>query len=120
MPTVIQASALFEADMNLPVLDVRTPAEFAKGHIPGALNLPLFSDEERVEVGTTYKQVSREAALLLGLKFVGPKLHDLVVEAARLAPKRSILLHCWRGGMRSESVAMLLEKAPSCRRPSKA
>jgi tRNA 2-selenouridine synthase len=93
------------------VLDVRTPAEFVQGHIPGALNLPLFSDEERAEIGTLYKQVSREAAFMRGLEIVGPRMADLVRKAEALAPSREALVHCWRGGQRSESVAWLLETA---------
>ncbi|RMF29077.1 MAG: tRNA 2-selenouridine(34) synthase MnmH [Bacteroidetes bacterium] len=93
------------------LLDVRTPAEFARGHIPGALNLPLFSDDERAEVGTLYKQTSPEAALLRGLELVGPKMRALVEQARRLAPQGNVLLHCWRGGKRSESMAWLLRLA---------
>jgi tRNA 2-selenouridine synthase len=93
------------------VLDVRTPAEFVQGHIPGAVNLPLFSDEERAEIGTLYKQVSREAAFMRGLEIVGPRMADLVRIAEALAPAREALVHCWRGGQRSESVAWLLETA---------
>ncbi|MFZ9974072.1 MAG: rhodanese-like domain-containing protein, partial [Vulcanococcus sp.] len=93
-----------------PVVDVRAPAEFAQGHIPGARNLPLFSDDERAAVGTTYKQEGRQAAVQLGLELVGPRLGELgsalnaLAEAAGGEPLR---LHCWRGGMRSESMAWL-------------
>jgi tRNA 2-selenouridine synthase len=93
------------------VLDVRTPAEYEQGHIPGALNFPLFSNEERVEVGTLYKQVSRESALLRGLEFVGPRMADMVRRAGELAPEKEVFVHCWRGGQRSESVAWLLQTA---------
>lgn len=92
-----------------PVLDVRTPAEFAKAHIPGALNLPLFSNEERVQIGTLYKQVGRQEAILEGLDIVGSRMRRLVEEAARLVSGKHVLLHCWRGGMRSGSVAWLLD-----------
>lgn len=93
------------------VVDVRTPAEFAAGHIPGAYNLPLFSNEERVVVGTLYKQVSPEAAFQKGLEYAGAKLAWYVAEATRLAPARKITLHCWRGGQRSGSLAWLLSFA---------
>ncbi|SDK59789.1 tRNA 2-selenouridine synthase [Catalinimonas alkaloidigena] len=96
---------------TLPVLDVRTPAEFAQGHIPGACNLPLFSNEERAQVGTTYKQIGREEAFLQGLDLVGPKMRALVEAGQQLAPQRRVLMHCWRGGMRSGSVAWLLQTA---------
>ena len=92
-----------------PILDVRAPAEYAQGHIPGALSLPLFTDEERARIGTTYKQVNPEKAVLLGLDFFGPKLRKLVEEARQLAPGQEVRLHCWRGGMRSGAVQWLLE-----------
>jgi tRNA 2-selenouridine synthase len=95
----------------LPVLDVRSPSEFDQGHIPGASNLPLFSNAERAAVGTCYKQQGREAAVDLGLQLVGPKLSELVAQARAIAPDRHVRLHCWRGGLRSSSVAWLLETA---------
>lgn len=93
---------------RLPVFDVRTPAEFAKGHIPGAFNLPLFSDEERRRVGIIYKQIGRESAILEGLEYVGPKMRRIVETVQSITGHKTILLHCWRGGMRSSSVAWLL------------
>ncbi|MCH8569249.1 MAG: tRNA 2-selenouridine(34) synthase MnmH [Balneolales bacterium] len=95
---------------DLPVFDVRTPGEFGKGHIPGAMNLPLFSDEERVVIGTMYKQQGRDAAVKEGLKFVGPKLHAFV-DAVGETRSRAVGLYCWRGGMRSGSMAWLLQTA---------
>ncbi|QKG53166.1 tRNA 2-selenouridine(34) synthase MnmH [Hymenobacter sp. BRD67] len=94
-----------------PILDVRAPAEYAQGHIPGALSLPLFTDEERARIGTTYKQVSPEKAVLEGLDFFGPKMRALVEQAKKLAPGQEVRLHCWRGGMRSGAVLWLLELA---------
>ena len=98
-----------------PILDVRTPAEFAQGHIPGAYNLPLFSNRERARVGVMYKHEGRHAAMLNGLDVIGPKMRRLVEEAERILERHAggksdgVLLHCWRGGMRSGSVAWLLE-----------
>lgn len=89
---------------------MRSPAEFAKGHWPGAANLPLFSNEERAEVGTLYKQSSPDDALLRGLELVGPKMRWLIEQARELAPQGELTLHCWRGGQRSQSVGWLLEK----------
>jgi tRNA 2-selenouridine synthase len=94
------------------ILDVRSPAEYAHAHIPGAFSLPLFSDDERARVGTAYKQISREEAIKTGLGFFGPRMKSMVEEAERLLvqqPKSEILVHCWRGGMRSEAVAWLLD-----------
>ncbi|MBS1569517.1 MAG: tRNA 2-selenouridine(34) synthase MnmH [Bacteroidetes bacterium] len=96
---------------GLPLIDVRSPAEYLKGHIPGATNVALFSDEERASVGTLYKQQGRDAAMLEGLRIAGPKLAWLVEQARRIAPDGRIGVHCWRGGERSASVAWLLRKA---------
>jgi tRNA 2-selenouridine synthase len=94
-----------------PVFDVRSPAEYRKGHIPGAFSLPLFSDEERREIGSLYKQSGRPAAVMRGLEIVGPRLTDYVLRVGSRTSSEKVLLHCWRGGMRSESLAWLLEKA---------
>lgn len=111
MSLVIQASELFDAMTERVLLDVRTPAEYAAGHIPGALNLPLFSNEERAEVGTLYKQVSPEKAFLRGLDFAGARMRWYVETATGLAPAKKIIVHCWRGGQRSGSLAWLLRTA---------
>ena len=92
------------------LLDVRSPAEYDQGHIPGALNLPLFSDEERAEIGTLYKQCGRQSAVLRGLAMVGPRLESMatrMAEAAAGGEGQPLRLHCWRGGMRSGAVAWL-------------
>lgn len=94
------------------LLDIRSPSEYAKGHIPGAHNLPLFSDQERAEVGTSYHRESRQAAFLLGLEFVGPKLAEFVRQATALgASERPLGLYCARGGARSSSMGWLLSSA---------
>jgi len=95
----------------LPLVDVRSPAEYTQGHIPGAVNIPLFSNEERAIVGIGYKKGGKEHAVQLGLEIVGPKLAGFVKQAKRLAPKKEILIHCWRGGMRAGSMAWLFETA---------
>lgn len=94
-----------------PVVDVRSPSEYLHGHIPGAINLPLFTDDERTRVGTTYKKVGRSQAFDLGLDIVGPKMSGFVQSAREFAPEKEILVHCWRGGMRSASMGWLLETA---------
>lgn len=111
------------------VIDVRSPAEYAQGHIPGAVNLPLFTNEERKVVGTAYKQESREKAIKIGLDYFGPKMRGIVEQVEGMCevrntkydsdfgsdkpqtpnPKPQILLYCWRGGMRSGAIAWLLQ-----------
>ncbi|NNK80697.1 MAG: tRNA 2-selenouridine(34) synthase MnmH, partial [Flavobacteriales bacterium] len=93
---------------NTPLLDVRSPAEFTSGHILGAISFPLFTDVERADVGTLYKQMSREAAIKRGLELIGPKMVSMIEQAESLN-SRTFRLYCWRGGMRSRSVAWLLE-----------
>jgi len=96
---------------SLPVIDVRSPAEYAHAHIPGAINIPLFDNDGRAKVGTCYKQLGHDAAVRLGLILVGPKLADFVAQADAIAPHREMLVHCWRGGMRSGSFSTLLRAA---------
>lgn len=97
-----------------PVFDVRSEAEFLHAHIPGAHNLPLFNNEERAIVGTIYKQQSRELAIKKGLTYFGPKMKDMVEFVESTIHKhhpsnKTVLVHCWRGGMRSAGVAWLLD-----------
>ncbi len=104
----IPASDLWMYKENRIIFDVRTPAEFAKGHIPSAINLPLFSDEERAVVGTIYKQANPEKAFIKGLELAGPKMAEYVKTALQAAPSRKIMVYCWRGGKRSGSMGWLL------------
>ncbi|MCF8244372.1 MAG: tRNA 2-selenouridine(34) synthase MnmH [Saprospiraceae bacterium] len=107
----INATQIFQLEPERVLLDVRTPAEYAQGHVPGAQNLPLFSDEERAEVGTLYKQASPERAFLRGLDIAGAKMSWYVKQAMKLAPEKKVAVHCWRGGQRSGSLATLLSFA---------
>jgi len=94
--------------LHLPIIDVRSPGEFAKGHIPNAINIPLFTDDERANVGTTYVQTSQEAAIKLGYEYVTPKLQHFINEAFNVALNGEVIVHCWRGGMRSHAFAQHL------------
>ncbi|MCP2045679.1 tRNA 2-selenouridine(34) synthase MnmH [Pontibacter sp. HSC-36F09] len=96
---------------QLPVLDARAPKEYAIGRIPQALSFPIFSDEERATVGAAYKQQGHDPAVLIGLDLFGPKMSGFVREAEKLAPTKEVLVHCWRGGMRSSAMAWLLDFA---------
>ena len=112
---------LFQVDKGSIVLDVRSPSEFLEGHISGAVSWPLFSNDERAQIGTLYKQRSREDAVDLGLELIGPRMKELAQYGRHLFESQSssdgskvrhaLLIHCWRGGMRSESVAWLLRTA---------
>lgn len=94
-----------------PVLDVRSPGEFEQAHIPGAYSLPLFTNEQRKVVGTAYKQESRENAIKIGLDYFGPNMRNIVETVEKLTDSKSgeVLIHCWRGGMRSGAIAWLLD-----------
>lgn len=115
----VDIDSFLQRAKNAPILDVRSPAEYAHAHIPGAHSFPLFSDEERKLVGTAYKQESREKAIRIGLDFFGVKMRSMVEAAEKMvaafaaenpkAEKNTLLVHCWRGGMRSAAMAWLLQ-----------
>lgn len=91
------------------IIDVRSPKEFLHAHIPGAISLPLFSDDERAEVGTAYKQQGREEAMLIGLKHYGANMQRIISGIKDAGNPKELYLHCWRGGMRSGVVCWMLD-----------
>jgi tRNA 2-selenouridine synthase len=112
-----------DATRPVPVLDVRSPGEFTRGHVPGAVSVPLYNNDERASVGTTFVQTSKEEAMVMGMAFVAPKLLAIVAAAKKATEEAGdgptskdvdassapqLIVHCWRGGMRSGSVAYLL------------
>jgi tRNA 2-selenouridine synthase len=105
----IAIAEFLEKAKQLPVLDARAPKEYAIGHIPQAHSFPIFSDEERARIGTAYKQQGHDPAVLIGLDLFGPKMSAFVKEAEKLSPQKELLVHCWRGGMRSGAMAWLLD-----------
>ncbi len=107
----IEPKIFLEKGIDIPIIDVRSPGEFAQAHIPGAINLPLFDNDERAKVGTIYKKQNKDKAILAGLDIVGPKMAKFVVKAKKIAKNNKILIHCWRGGMRSGSMAWLFKTA---------
>jgi tRNA 2-selenouridine synthase len=109
MSVSLQEFLLLRADH--PVVDVRSQGEFAAGHIPGAFNVPLLNDAERIVVGTTYKQQGQKQAISEGFRLVGPRLHQILNEAEAIAAGRPMLVHCWRGGMRSSNFCQFAKMA---------
>ncbi|MFA8450776.1 MAG: tRNA 2-selenouridine(34) synthase MnmH [Bacteroidales bacterium] len=105
----IDTKEFLELSNSIPIIDVRAPLEYENGHIPGAINIPLFSNEEREKIGTTYKHVGKLNAIEEGLNFVGPKMSQMAIRGLKVSKKKSLLVHCWRGGMRSKSMAWLFE-----------
>lgn len=114
--TAVDIEEFLNLAKEFPVIDVRSPGEFGHGHIPVANNIPLFDNDERTKVGTTYKNVGRQAAIKIGLELVGPKLSSFVKQVEEIIAKHrsssnshpALLVHCWRGGMRSANFAWLL------------
>ncbi|MCC7464910.1 MAG: tRNA 2-selenouridine(34) synthase MnmH, partial [Saprospiraceae bacterium] len=111
MEAVLNPLEFIALSADCVLLDVRSPGEYAQGHIPGAISFPLFTDEERAKVGKMYKQTGKEEAMELGLRIVGPKMADFVKQAKKLAPNRRLAIHCWRGGQRSGSMAWLFRQS---------
>jgi tRNA 2-selenouridine synthase len=122
----VSISEFLTLAQSFPVLDVRSPGEYAHAHIPSAHSLPLFTDEERKVVGTAYKQQSKQIAVKIGLKYFGVKMVEMVEVVEKLVKELEsksakkdiptnefqaspVLVHCWRGGMRSAGVAWLLD-----------
>ena len=95
----------FSQTDSLPIVDVRSPGEFEKGHMLEAVNIPLFTNDERADVGTTYVKKSKEKAIELGYKYVTPKLDWFIEESKKVSGQSAIAIHCWRGGMRSHAFA---------------
>lgn len=109
--TYITIEEVLLRKMELPLLDVRTPAEYEQAHIPGAQSFPIFSNEERAIIGTAYKKQSREVAVKLGLDFFGPRMSAVVDAAEKICEgkEKKLIVHCWRGGMRSGAMSWLLD-----------
>lgn len=93
-----------------PLVDVRSPGEYRKAHIPGSVNIPLFSDNERAHIGTIYVKQSAEEATRFAHAYVEPKKSDFLAQARQVAPSGKISVHCWRGGMRSQLFAEFLSE----------
>lgn len=103
----IGIETFLELSASVPIVDVRSPGEYLHGHIPGSVNIPLFSDDQRAEVGIKYNREGREKAIIKGLDLIGPSMSKKLSEAIAIAHNKKLLVHCWRGGMRSESMAWL-------------
>jgi len=97
---------------NPLIIDVRSPGEFQEARIPGSINVALLNDDERVVLGTIYKQQGEQIARRYALKIISPKIPLLIDEIlAKKEHSRSIVIHCWRGGLRSEAVSSVLSIA---------
>lgn len=93
---------------NQLFIDLRSPIEYSEAHIPGAINIPLLGNEERSLVGTIYKQNSPELAVEQGFEIIAPKLPSLCSQIKNYSKEKTVILYCWRGGMRSKSISNVL------------
>jgi len=110
MLQVVEYADVYEKKSSYVFVDVRSPSEFSNATIPGAVNIPLFSDSEKSEIGIMYKQSGKSAAIELGLGFIGIKLPHIYNEfLSIMEEKKKILIFCARGGMRSGTIANLLK-----------
>lgn len=107
---LLQAGDFIPMSRQGVMVDVRAPLEYKRGHIPGAVNIPLFTDEQRAVVGTEFARNGQQAAILRGLEQIGPELSErarLLLRYAR--PDNPVYVYCWRGGMRSAAMSWLFE-----------
>lgn len=111
--TIDLATVLQQRQEQTLLIDVRSPAEYAAASIPGAINIPLFSNAERAEIGTLYKQQGKMVARRRGVVLAAPKIPDLVdqVDAARRQRSGPAIIFCWRGGMRSLAMTSFMNLA---------
>jgi tRNA 2-selenouridine synthase len=100
---IVSIEEFFTLRKALPVVDVRSEGEFQVGHIAGAVNIPILNNQERVHVGTDYKEKGQLEAIKTGFRLVGPRLLDIINEAEKVTNAKEMLVHCWRGGMRSNN-----------------
>jgi tRNA 2-selenouridine synthase len=106
-PEKTDVATFLELAETIPVVDVRSPSEYDSGHIPGSVNIPLFDDIQRAAVGVKYKKEGRQPAILEGLRLIAPSIYSKLEEALKIKKMGKLLVHCWRGGMRSETMAWL-------------
>lgn len=102
---------LEESTFNYKFIDVRSPSEFALSTIPNAINIPIFTDEERALIGTLYKQEGKNIAVKKGLEIIGPKLLQLYIEFEKAAINQTkLVVFCARGGMRSSTIVQVFSE----------
>ncbi len=108
MAKILPVNEFILSAQHIPVIDARSPSEYKLGHFPGAHNIPLLDDEVRVQVGTIYKKEGKEAAVELAFKLVGPQFYEMIQKAKAIDSKQECMVYCWRGGLRSNTLAWVL------------
>lgn len=105
-------SKAINPDKNTIFIDVRSPEEYNEATIPGAINLPVFSNSERAEIGRIYHQEGKEPARLKGVEYLSPKLPEYMQRLKELEDNyKTLISFCARGGMRSEALVTLADLA---------
>ncbi|MDA3811542.1 MAG: tRNA 2-selenouridine(34) synthase MnmH [Spirochaetaceae bacterium] len=104
----ITLEKFYSLSHQIPVIDVRAPIEYEHGHIPGTVNVPLFNDEERVQIGTVYKNKGDKEAISLGESFAIPRISHYLKEVRKIGVNKTIIVLCSRGGMRSQRFSEML------------
>ncbi|WP_456372215.1 selenouridine synthase SelU-like subunit [Methanocaldococcus sp.] len=94
---------------NIIIVDVRSPREYKNETIPGAINIPLFLDEEHALIGKVYKEEGKDKAIDLGIEIIEKGLIRILNEAKKLDKNKLIVVFCARGGMRSQIMALILQ-----------
>lgn len=110
MSRIVDIHDFLEGAEESIMVDVRSPSEFRQGHIPGAINIPLFSDEERKTVGILYKNSGRSAAIQEGFRILAARYSSVQESISEFPKERETFMYCWRGGMRSGAMGWLSEK----------
>lgn len=108
---IVSIDEFLKLRATLPLADVRSEKEFEEGHIRKAVNIPILNDEERIAVGTDYKQKGQAEAIKTGFRLVGPRFLEIINQAEQLTKGKELLVHCWRGGMRSANFCQILGMA---------
>jgi tRNA 2-selenouridine synthase len=96
---------------DFPLIDVRAPGEYAQGHLSGAFNIPLYDDEERALIGTLYVKTGRDQAVIKGLDIALPKINGYLSSIKKISGSKTVLMYCWRGGLRSANMAEVFNMA---------
>jgi tRNA 2-selenouridine synthase len=108
MPQLVSLPSFLELPYS--TFDIRSPIEFNQGHLPHSISFPLFSNEERVLVGTSYKKQGKQEAITLGIELVNKRLDQIALQASQsIQEKGCVKVLCWRGGMRSGFMARYLD-----------
>lgn len=95
---------------QLPVVDVRSESEYETGHIRNAISIPILNNSERAAVGTDYKRRGQAEAIKTGFRLIEPRLDEIIYNAKKVATTNELIVHCWRGGLRSANFCQLINK----------